>query len=215
MESAPSLSDAMTALAGIPPGLVNSLRAVVTALEAKDVHGVGHAHRVATYSSSLAVAAGFPPIDVPVLSVGTWLHDIGKIAVPDRILQKPDRLTVEEFQVLKAHPVVGAAILSPIFAKVEPRILDVVEYHHERFDGKGYPKGLVGQAIPLWSRVCAIADAWDAMTSMRPYRSPLSTEEAIEELLRGRGTQFDPDLVLLFVERVVPMSPWSNGSEPT
>jgi HD-GYP domain-containing protein (c-di-GMP phosphodiesterase class II) len=128
------------------------------------------------------------------------LHDIGKIGIPENILKKPGRLTSKEQNVVKLHPYVGVQILEPIDI-LEP-IISIIYYHHERFDGKGYLEGLKGEQIPLGARVLAVADAFDAMTSDRPYRRALTVAEAIEELRRCSGSQFDPSIVKAFLKVV-------------
>jgi HD-GYP domain-containing protein (c-di-GMP phosphodiesterase class II) len=193
-----------TEWAGLPDGLQQTLLGVVQALERKETTGPGHSARVAAYGTRLARAAGMAEADLLAFRFGLLLHDIGKIAVSDGILQKPGPLTASEYQAVQVHPLAGAWLLRPVLQDVEPRILDVVLHHHERFDGTGYPHGLRGQEIPLWSRMCSIADAWDAMTSTRPYQSPISVERAVAELQRGTSTQFDPELTALFIHNVVP-----------
>lgn len=129
------------------------------------------------------------------------LHDIGKVAIDENILNKPGKLIDEEWEKIKRHPEIGYRILSSVNDMAE--MSEYVLAHHERWDGKGYPKGLKGEEIPLKSRIIAIADAFDAMTSERAYRSALSKEIAVEELIKNAGIQFDPELVKIFVEKVV------------
>ena len=140
------------------------------------------------------------PEQLRILRYAGLLHDIGKLAVEDRILRKAGPLTPEEREAIKQHPVVGAAILGSAgsFAALVP----AVRHHHERFDGTGYPDGLAGEAIPVEARILAVADAFDAMTSDRPYRPALARDVACERLIRGRGTQFDPGVVDTFLECV-------------
>lgn len=185
-------------------GLRQTLLGIVHILEKKDSEGPGHSARVTAYGTRLARAAGLSQTDIGAFELGTLLHDVGKIAIPDGILQKPGPLSALEYKTVQAHPVIGAWLLRPVFQDMEPRVLDVVLYHHERFDGTGYPHGLTGRAIPLWGRICCIADTWDVMTSPRPYRSPFSAEQAVAELRRCSGTQFDPELTSLFIDRILP-----------
>jgi HD-GYP domain-containing protein (c-di-GMP phosphodiesterase class II) len=177
--------------------IVDVVVAMALAIESRDPYTGGHVERVTAYSILLAKHAGLDRSALATLRIGGLLHDIGKIAVPDAILRKPLPLTKEEFEQMKPHPVVGHQIISPIpqLAKAAP----IVRWHHERIDGKGYPDGLAGDAIPLLSRVAAIADTYDAMTSDRPYRRGLDMNVAREEIHRCAGTQFDPALAEIFL----------------
>jgi response regulator RpfG family c-di-GMP phosphodiesterase len=170
--------------------LIDTISSFVIALESKDPYLKGHSARVSLYSGELAAVMGVAPADVVLMSRAGMLHDLGKLVIMDNILRKPRQLTEEEFELIRTHPVVGDKILAPLrFLACEAK---AVRHHHERYDGKGYPDGLKGDDIPLIARVVTVADAFDAMTSDRPYRSkrPLST--AMEEIVRGAGTQFDP-----------------------
>jgi putative nucleotidyltransferase with HDIG domain len=152
---------------------------------------------VSTLAVEMGRAMSLRDEDLGVLRLGALLHDIGKIGVPDEILGKPAALTAREFELIRAHPVIGARILRSIpFLAAH---LPIVELHHERPDGSGYPYGLVGDAIPLAARIVHVADAYDAMTSARAYRPARSPHEAIAELNRGRGTDFDAPSVQALV----------------
>jgi HD-GYP domain-containing protein (c-di-GMP phosphodiesterase class II) len=177
--------------------IVDVVVAMALAIESRDPYTGGHVERVTAYSMLLGKHAGLSRSDLATLRIGGLLHDIGKIAVPDAILRKPLPLTKEEFEQMKPHPVVGHQIIShiPQLAKAAP----IVRWHHERMDGKGYPDGLTGDQIPLLSRVAAIADTYDAMTSDRPYRRGLDMQVAREEIKRCAGTQFDQELAQIFV----------------
>ena len=166
-------------------------------IEAKDPYTAGHTWRVANFGQILAAALDYPPDKIEAIIWAGTLHDIGKIAVPDEILCKPGRLTDEEFNVLKRHPVDGYNLLNdmPEFANV----LDVVLMHHEAFDGSGYPYGLVGEEIPNEARLFSIVDAFDAMTSTRCYRPAMPGDNAIYEIWRNRGRQFDPEIAEAFI----------------
>src|SRR5213079_2853411 len=131
------------------------------------------------------------------LQVGTPLHDVGKIGIEDAILRKPERLTPEEFELMKSHTVKGAAILEPV-PDLAP-VIPIVRSHHERWDGQGYPDGLKGEAIPRLARIVAVADAYDAMTSDRPYRKGMSPEVAFAEVEKQKGRQFDPKCAEAFL----------------
>jgi len=170
--------------------LIDTISSFVIALESKDPYLKGHSARVSLYSGELATVMGVPPPDVVLMSRAGMLHDLGKLVIMDNILRKPRQLTEEEFELIRTHPVVGDKILKPLrFLACEAK---AVRHHHERYDGKGYPDGLKGDDIPLIARVVSVADAFDAMTSDRPYRSKRPLATAMEEIVRGAGTQFDP-----------------------
>ncbi|HLH44152.1 MAG TPA: HD-GYP domain-containing protein [Bryobacteraceae bacterium] len=165
-------------------------QALAQALDARDSYTAGHSLRVAEHAYAMAEELRLPEGDVEIIRLGAWLHDVGKIGIPDAVLQKAGPLTAEELGLVKLHPQIGRKILerAPGF---EP-LLDSVELHHEDFDGGGYPYGLVGQRIPLAARVIRVADAFDAMTSDRAYRPGLTAEAALKEIESGSGRQFDP-----------------------
>lgn len=169
---------------------VSTVRSLVQALEAKDPYTSGHAQRVAIFAQILAQELGVPEEEWENVELSALLHDIGKIGVPEEILNKPAKVTEEEYEEIKKHPDYGVKILAPLehMEKVVPGIV----YHHERWDGKGYPRGLQGDAIPLLARIVAVCDALDAMTSTRAYRKALPDEEALRRLKVNSGTQFDP-----------------------
>lgn len=170
--------------------LIDTISSFVIALESKDPYLKGHSARVSLYSGELATVMGVPSADVVMMSRAGMLHDLGKLVIMDNILRKPRQLTEEEFELIRTHPVVGDKILKPLrFLACEAK---AVRHHHERYDGKGYPDGLKGDDIPLIARVVTVADAFDAMTSDRPYRSKRPLATALEEIGRGAGTQFDP-----------------------
>lgn len=182
-------------------GYLTTVRALANAIEANDYYTRGHCDRVRHYSLKLGEALSFSDKELSDLEFASMLHDVGKIGIPHAIISKPERLTEAEFKEIRKHPVIGAEIISGIpFLHACQKIL---RQHHERIDGKGYPDGLSGDAIHYSAKILAIADAYDAMTSIRPYRAePLSTEQAVEELLQGSGTQFDAELIQLFVHIV-------------
>jgi len=171
-------------------GLVESL---VGALEAKDPDIERHLRAVSRLARLIGRRMQLPQEQVQALTVGGLLHDVGKIGVPDTVLHKPGRLTAEEYEVIKRHPVLGAEILSPV-RELAP-VLPAINHHHERFDGKGYPDGLSGEDIPLLARVVAVADAFDSMIRDRPYGYGISEEAALVEIEDNSGTQFDPRVV--------------------
>lgn len=177
-----------------------TLRALVTALDTRDEETQGHSVRVVKYTLKLAELMGWSDKkheQLKILEYAALLHDIGKIGIPDAILRKPGKLTDEEWDVMKTHPEIGYKILYKIEFLEEAS--QIVLHHHERFNGTGYPAGLKGEDIPIGSRIFAVADTLDAMTSERPYRKALSFEIASEELVKFRGIQFDPHVVDAFL----------------
>ena len=176
---------------------LNTITILAQAVELRDIYTGGHTHRVTSIAMLLAKEAKIDTDEIEKIRTGTPLHDIGKIGIDDAILRKPSKLTLEESEIMKQHTTKGAAIIMLVPDLVE--IIPIVRSHHERWDGKGYPDGLKGEANPRIARVVAIADAMDAMVSDRPYRKGLSLEKAYEEILKGKGTQFDPTLVDVFI----------------
>ncbi len=174
--------------------VLRAAHALAKAVEAKDAYTAGHAERVTAYA--LTIAATIGTIDLLRFRLAGDLHDVGKIGIPDLVLNKPGRVDAEEFELIKRHPVTGERILQPMID--DPLVLGVVRWHHERWDGKGYPDGKTGTEIPLPARVLAVADTLDAMTSRRAYREGLPWEAAVDEVRRCSGSQFDPDVVAAF-----------------
>ncbi len=179
---------------------LSAVYALAAAVDAKDHYTYGHSRKVNTYAVVLAESIGLPPDEVSRISTSALLHDIGKIGVPDSILNKKGELDEQEWEAIKSHPRLGANIVGNV-PDLSPCVGSIL-YHHERWDGTGYPEGLRGKSIPLGARILAIADAFAAMASARPYRAALLDEEALERLKQGAGNQFDPDLVQSFVEEV-------------
>lgn len=176
----------------------STIQAFVTSLEEKDEYTAGHSERVAYYARSTALAMGLSPVEVEHAHQGGRLHDIGKLPLPDELLNKPGPLTSEEYEALKRHTTYGYELLRPIpFFK---DLLPAVWSHHERWDGRGYPQGLAGEEIPLTARIMAVADSYDAMTSDRAYRKAMTHEDALREIRRCAGRQFDPRVVDAFVK---------------
>ena len=174
----------------------DTIASLVAALEAKDVYTKGHSLRVAEYSVLIAHSLGLPPTTVQRIEYAALLHDLGKVGVSRRVLGKEAALTAAEYDEIKRHPGIGAHILSdvPYLADLVP----LIAAHHERLDGSGYGQGLTEAEIPFEARILSVADAYDAMTSIRPYRDAMPHEAAVEQLLQGRGTQFDEDIVAAF-----------------
>ncbi len=177
-------------------GLVSLLKSFVRIVEARDRYTRFHSQRVAEYSLGIAEVLGLSEEEKDVLKTASLIHDIGKLAVPDTILLKPGRLTDEEFNVVKQHVIVGAEILRPI--KSYRREMEIVLYHHERWDGSGYPDGLVAGEIPFLARIVAVADSFDAMTSDRVYRRAMSFQKAYEELKKLAGIKYGYDEIEAF-----------------
>lgn len=174
-----------------------TIKSIAYALDAKDKYTHGHSMRVTLYSLALAKTLNLSDDLLEEIETAGLLHDIGKIAIPDKILLKPGKLTDEEYEVIKTHPELGEKLVLSI-EKLK-LISNWLKSHHERYDGKGYPDGLVGEQIPISSRIIALADTYDAMTSNRAYRAALSHEIAIEEIKHCAGSQFDPVLAELFI----------------
>jgi putative nucleotidyltransferase with HDIG domain len=176
------------------------VKTMLAMMEARHRPTCLHLIQVADYAARMAARMGLPPEEIDRISLAGLLHDIGKIAIPDAILTKPDKLDDQELQIIRQHPAYGEAILRRTGGF--EHVCAAVRHHHEWFDGSGYPDGLHGHTIPLAARIIAVADAFDTMTMPRPYRRPVSPAEAVAELLRCRGSQFDPDVVDLFLEVV-------------
>jgi putative two-component system response regulator len=180
--------------------VVKMVDSLAQALEARDPYTAGHSLRVAEFSLMIAAELGFSDLEMAVLEHGAALHDIGKIAVRQEVLHKPSHLTEEEFEHIKIHPVVGREILEPIDDFKD--MLDLVYYHHERIDGKGYPEGLKGDRIPLMAQIVAVADTYDAMTSDRPYRRGMPSERALLIMNEVAGTQLNAEFVAILTRRI-------------
>jgi putative two-component system response regulator len=178
--------------------LINGVQMLVHALEAKDAYTSGHSTRVGRYAVKTAIQLGYTADRLEQIRLGGELHDIGKIGTREDVLNKPGSLTEEEFQHVKAHAALGERILAPFLAE-SPMVLRIVRSHHERLDGSGFPDGLGGTQIPAEARIVAVVDAFDAMTTNRAYRPARKPEDAVEELQRYAGTQFDPAVVDAFM----------------
>jgi putative nucleotidyltransferase with HDIG domain len=177
--------------------IFQSLRGLARALEARDPNTHGHSERVAELSGRLARSLGTDPSHIRVIARAGLLHDIGKIGIPDAILRKPGSLSDEEWAIMRDHPAVGARIIAAIHSFSEEAT--VIRHHHERLDGSGYPEGLSGDEIPRGARIVAVADVYDALTSPRPYRRALSSQEALLQIEALSGRVLDGDLVACFL----------------
>ena len=182
---------------------MGSLAQLSAAIEARDPYARGHASRVTVFAQAMARRVGLDKERLSVLRLGALLHDVGKLTVPPAVLLKSGPLTETEFIQVQRHPAAGVRMLRSLGAPRE--ILPSVLHHHERWDGTGYPRGRAGERIPLEARILSVADSFDAMTSTRPYRAPRQASDALDELRRCAGTQFDPDLVGVFA------AAWAEG----
>jgi len=174
------------------------IQSLIRIIEAKDSYTRGHSERVAEYALKIGQRWGLSPEKMELLHETAVLHDIGKLGIQENVLNKKEKLTPEEWELIKKHPVIGEDILRPIM--INPEMLSIVRGHHERFDGTGYPDKLSGNNIHLFAQILSIIDSYDAMTSVRAYRPALNKEQAIEELRRSKGTQFNPRIVDVFVK---------------
>ena len=188
-----------------------TVKAISSALDAKDPYTHGHSYRVTLYSMILAKKMGADDNFMEEIETAGLLHDIGKIGIPQSILCKPGKLTDEEYDIMKKHPEQGEKMISDV--KQLSIIADWLKSHHERWDGRGYPSGLKGEEIPLSARIIALADTYDAMTSTRSYRKALTHQDAIAEIQRCSGSQFDPKLAQIFVDNQDEMEKAKNSPE--
>lgn len=178
--------------------LIASLKTLLGTVSAKDRYTLGHSERVMEYSLKIAELMGFNEQELKVLRISALLHDVGKVEIPQAILNKKGKLTSDEFEVIKLHPVYSAEIVEPLASL--GKIRNIVRHHHERIDGTGYPDGISGESIPLEARILAVADSFDAMMSTRPYRRPLTLVETTEELKKCANKQFDTKIVNVLLE---------------
>jgi HD-GYP domain-containing protein (c-di-GMP phosphodiesterase class II) len=185
------------------PSLLDMITALACAIEAKDEYTQDHSIMVSKLAAQIAMQAGLSEAEIEEIRLAGIVHDIGKIHVPDPVLNKESLLTAEEFEIVKRQSAWGARILEPLKVKT---IECIVRHHHEAYDGHGYPDNLRGEQIPLGARIIAVADAYHAMVSDRPYRKARTEEEALAELRRCRGTQFDPFVVDIFLRLMQPLS---------
>ena len=190
---------------------LETIRSLAAAIDAKDSYTHGHSRRVTDLSVGIALEMNLPKSEVDTIRHASLLHDVGKIGISEKILLKPGRLTDDEFETIKSHPYIGAGILNSI--EFLHSVCEIIKHHHERYDGKGYPDKLAGEEIPLGARIICVADSFDAITSCRPYRKPLTFDEATEEVKRCSGTQFDPEVAAAFVRLRTSKHcpPWFRG----
>lgn len=195
---------------------LSTIRALTKAIDAKDHYTHGHSERVAQFTVAIGKAMKLPDDYLEKLEYVALLHDVGKLGISEHILNKPTRLLDEEMEAIREHSAIGADIIQEV--RLITELSDVIRDHHERIDGNGYPDGKKGEEIPLGARIVGVADSFDAMTTKRVYRDALNIEEAVEELVRCSGTQFDPDVVKVFVELIekgeLEYVPGSSHSSP-
>jgi HD-GYP domain-containing protein (c-di-GMP phosphodiesterase class II) len=200
-------------LASLQESYISTMKSLALVIEAKDRSTHGHLERTQVFGMALAGRVDPALAGLTELAYGFFLHDIGKVGIPEDILCKAGPLSGEEWRVMRGHPLIGAEIVSPI--RFLGEAVSVIRHHHERFDGTGYPDGLGGEAIPLPARIFAVADSFDAMTSDRPYRRARPVDVALEEIENGAGTQFDPEIVDAFISLVEDESlVGSRGDDP-
>jgi putative nucleotidyltransferase with HDIG domain len=176
----------------------STVKALARAIEVKDPFTYGHSEQVTEYALAIARRMEVSEAEMQSIKYAAALHDIGKIGIARKILDKPGALSEEEFVNVKTHSELGDSIIEPVAFLKAPR--SIIMHHHERYDGKGYPDGLAGEEIPLGARILAVADSFEAMMSDRPYRKALPAEDAVKELEANAGTQFDPTVVQAFIE---------------
>ena len=180
---------------------LDSVKVLAEAIDAKDPYTRGHSDRVRKMSLQIATSLGFTEERMEILEYGALLHDIGKIGIKDEILRKPGALSPEEYQTIQEHPLIGVKIVEGIeFFKDK---IPMIRHHHEHFDGKGYPDGLVGEGIPLEARIIAVPDAFDAMASLRPHRKAMPLEDILLEMEKYKGKQFDPKILEIFLREKI------------
>lgn len=180
---------------------LGSIKALHASLNAKDNYTAGHSVRVAEYARNIGSMMGLPDHQLNTLNEAALFHDIGKIGIPESILNKPGRFTDKEYEIMKKHSIIGEDIVSSFEHWKEHAT--IIRHHHERIDGKGYPDGLKGEDIPLESRILAVADTFDALTSDRPYRKGISKEKAMEIIKEQKGSQLDTEVIMFFLEGMV------------
>ena len=201
----PSLTETVVPEIDIERESLSTIYALAATIEARDPYTYGHSRKVGRYAVALAEALGLPSEKVAIVSTAALLHDIGKIGIPDEVLNKVTELEPEEWELIRSHSKLSAAIVGHVPSLIP--CLPAILHHQERWDGTGYPSGLKGEAIPLEARILAVADTFDAMTSSRPYRDSMPYKEVLEELKRCAGSQLDPKLVEAFLPIALATAP--------
>jgi HD-GYP domain-containing protein (c-di-GMP phosphodiesterase class II) len=205
----PSLTGDDTTKTTTEREVLSTIHALAATIEARDPYTYGHSRKVSSYAVALSEAVGLPSEKVTVISTAALLHDIGKVGIPDEVLNKAGKLETEVWGLIQSHPTLSTTIVGHVASLVS--CLPAILHHHERWDGLGYPDGLKGEAIPIEARILAVADAFDAMTSSRPYRGKLSYKKVLQELKHCSGTQFDPKLVEAFLPIALSVAPEERG----
>ena len=200
IKSIPSRKELVEQYDHLYQSYINTIGALLNALDARDGIASGHSRRVANYACGIGKAMGFPPKSQRTLELAALLHDVGKIMIGEQILGKPGKLTDQETYIIRQHPEMGERIVGEVEFLRETK--PFIRHHHERFDGRGYPDGLSGESIPLEARIIFIAEAFDSLRSNSSYHKSRDLKEAIAEMERGAGTQFDPNILGIFLENV-------------
>ncbi len=195
-----ALEDMVKAQRNTHEAHLDTIHRLSIAAEYKDEDTAAHIHRMSRYSELIAKGLSLPPGEVETVLHANPMHDVGKIGIPDSILLKPGKLDEEEWKIMKEHSIIGSRILSGSSSSVVEAGEVIARSHHEKWDGSGYPQGLRGEEIPLWGRICGVADVFDALTSNRPYKRAFSNEKALGIMREGRGTHFDPRPLDIFFE---------------
>lgn len=190
-----------------------TIELLISAIDAKDPYTRLHSERVAAIAASIAQRMGFDEQDVKRITYAACIHDIGKVAIPDSVLLKKGELSDEEFNLIKSHTSKGLEVLQPMRQRLSKDVQGVIMYHHERWDGSGYPSKLKGAAIPLWARIVSLADAYEAMTAGRAYSQAVTPQEALNEIIMLAGKQFDPQIVKLFEKLWLEDLIWKDREE--
>lgn len=190
------------AFSSLKESFVEMILRFALAAEFHDPDTGTHLIRISDYSVNIAQGLGFSSQETDDLRYASCMHDIGKIAIPVNLLQKEDSLTEEEFSVMKRHPLIGARIFEGAKSSFLQMVYQITLFHHEKFDGTGYPFGFKGENIPLFARIVSLADVFDALTSKRPYRDPVDFGEAVEHIKKGSGSHFDPRVVIVFLKKI-------------
>lgn len=197
-----ALEDMAAARRSTQEAHIETIRRLSIAAEYKDDDTAAHIHRMSRYAALIARGLNLPQSEVEIISHASLMHDVGKIGIPDSILFKPDELSLSEWEVMRGHTTIGKRILDSSTSKVMRAGKIIAISHHEKWDGSGYPKGLKGEKIPLWGRICCVADVYDALISNRPYKKAFSNEKALRIMTADSGSHFDPEIIDTFVNNI-------------
>jgi putative two-component system response regulator len=197
-----ALEDMSAARRSTQEAHIETIRRLSIAAEYKDDETAAHIHRMSRYAALIARGLNLPQSEVEIISHASLMHDVGKIGIPDNILFKPDALNDSEWEVMRGHTTIGERILDGSTSKVMQAGKIIAMSHHEKWDGSGYPNGLKGEKIPLWGRICCVADVYDALISNRPYKSAFSNKKALQIMIADSGRHFDPEIIDAFVNNI-------------